>query len=105
MAVAVAVAVVVVVVVARVVARPLAVAAAATVAMSGRPWWRTCESVVEGCRSNNNPLIGLRCSAWVTLLGSLCLACFKARLLTCWLALRAHDAGQRRGGGQGHLLQ
>jgi hypothetical protein len=91
-----AVALAVAVVVARVVARLVVVAAAAAAAaaaMSGCQWQRTCAASVEGCRSNDIILLGLRCSAWLALLGLLCLACIKARLLTLWLALRAPNAG------------
>ncbi len=77
-------AVAVAVAVGRVVVRLVAVAAAAAAAaaMSGRQRWRTCAALVEERRSDNNTLLGLHCLARLALLGSLCLACVKARPLT-----------------------
>ncbi len=42
--------------------------------------------------------------SWLALLGSLCSAHVRVRLLTHWLALRTCDTGQRWGGGQWRLL-
>jgi hypothetical protein len=84
-----AVAVAVAVAVARVVAR--------LVAMSGRRQWCTCAASVEGRRSHDNVLLGLCCLARLALLGSLCSACIKVRLLTHWLTLCAHNAGRKWG--------
>ncbi len=92
------------VVVSRGMVRSVAVVVAAAAAMSGRWRRRTCAALVEGRWSDDNALLGLRCLARLTLLGLLCLAGVKVRLLTRWLALRIHDAGQRWGGGQWHLL-
>jgi hypothetical protein len=79
----------------------VAVAAVAAAAMSGHQRQRTCVASVEGHWSNDNALLGLCCSAWLALLGLLCLACVKDRPLAHWLALHAWDTGQRWGGGQG----
>jgi hypothetical protein len=89
--------------VARVMARLVAVVAMAAGAMSRRWWQCTCAALVEGRWSDNNALFGLRCLAWLALLGLLCLAGIKVRPLTRWLLLRICNAGQRWGGGAATL--
>jgi hypothetical protein len=56
---------------AKVVARLVAAAVAVMAAMSGRQHWRTCVVLVEGHWSNDNASLGLRCLAWLALLGLL----------------------------------
>jgi hypothetical protein len=85
----------------RVMGRLVAVVAGAAAAMSGHWQRRICVALVEGCRSEDNTLLGLHCSARLMLLGSLRSAGIKVRPQTRWLVLRVHDAGQRWGGGSG----
>jgi hypothetical protein len=90
--------------VAGVMVRLVAVMVAAASAMSGCWQQRTCAASVEGHWSDDNLLHGLRCLARLVLLGLLCSAGIKVRLLMRWLALRVRNAGQRWGGVQWHLL-